>query len=62
MIAQSFNACLVMPEPLSWTQMRPSGAFAGPLVTKEIVIVRVCPGRLTLRVALRELSMSSAKA
>lgn len=51
-----------MPEPLSRTQMSPLRAVAGPRVTKEMVMVRDCPGRVTSRVALSELSISSAKA
>lgn len=62
MTAHSFSASLLMPEPLSLTQMSPLREVAGPRVTKEMVIVRYCPGRVTSRVALRELSISSAKA
>ncbi len=44
MMAQSFSAPLLMPEPLSCTQMRPLRAFAGPRVTNDMVMVRGCPG------------------
>jgi len=60
MTAHSFSSSLLIPHPLSHTLISPLLGLVAVLRTKEMAILR--PLLLPLMLALKELSISSARA